>query len=342
MNARRLNSSGCVIAALALALMSTAHAQDAKPQPAPPQPAPPQPAKQRLPTTDRLAPPADPAGISRLKLNPLPIQQQQAWAGQLAPTPITPAPEVVRLWSDQTRASARITSHDLSAVAELDARQFAIREAASTRLRAPTVTAEVIFAILAQGDLSVEQRERLLTIAQEKVLALPRGALGLRMQPSGDARNPGVEVLLLLPGMPAEKVLKIGDRIEKIDGKALATSSDLVEIIQSKMPGESVRLSIARQQRDDRAKPKIDPAGGFIEDRMEFEVALTSAIDLDKFEDRIGSPLRSVVLERRLLALREAQVRFAPATARVITPPPSPKKQPAAKADPIQPPLLDD
>ncbi len=263
----------------------------------------------------------------------------------LLQTPITPAPEVVRLWAPQTLASVRLSVQDLSSVAELDSREFARREAASARLRGASVTAEVIFAILAQGELSVEQRERLLTIAQEKVLALPRGALGLRMQPSGDVRNPGVEVLLLLPGMPAERVLKIGDRIERIDGQPLATSSDLVEIIQSKLPGESVRLSIARQQRDDRGKPKIDPAGGFIEDRMEFEVALTTAVDLDKFEDRLASPVRSVVLERRLLAWREAETRFAPATSRVIAPAPVParvKKSPPPKATATEPLPTDD
>lgn len=309
--------------ALALAASGTSSAQEVKPKPT----------KPIAPLANRLAPVA---------VQP---QQPQPWGGNLLQAPMTPAPEVIRLWDAQTVAAVRLSSHDLSAVAELDSREFVRREAASTKLRANSVTADVIFAILLKAQLSVEQRERLLTIAQEKVLALPRGALGLRMQPSGDVRNPGVEVLLLLPGMPAERVLKIGDRIERIDGQPLATSSDLVEIIQSKLPGESVRLSVARQQRDDRGKPKIDPAGGFVEDRMEFEVALTTAIDLDKFEDRLSSPVRSVVLERRLLALREAEERFAPATSRVIAPLPAPiqvKKPRPPKDAPIEPQPLDD
>lgn len=336
MNSSRINTLRCIASALAVAMTVAALAQDVKPKQSKPLP----------PVANRLSPVAIPPVVVKVKVDPLAIQQPpvQLWGGNLRQAPITPAPEVVRLWEAQTLASVRISAQDLSAVAELDSREFVRREAAGARLRAPGVTAEVIFAILSQGDLSVEQRERLLTIAQEKVLALPRGALGLRMQPSGDMRNPGVEVLLLLPGMPAERVLKIGDRIERIDGQPLATSSDLVEIIQSKMPGESVRLSIARQQRDDRGKPKIDPAGGFVEDRMEFEVALTTAVDLDKFEDLLASPIRSIVLERRLLALREAEARFAPETLKVSAPLPAPDrvKKPASRDAPIEPPLTDD
>ncbi len=323
MNCATTNALARIALVSILAVSGTVSAQEVKPKPT----------KPVAPLANRLAPVA---------VQPQPPQQ---WGGNLLQTPITPAPEVVRLWDAQTVAAVRLSAQDLSAVAELDSREFARREAASAKLRAKSVTAEVIFAILSKAELSVEQRERLLTIAQEKVLALPRGALGLRMQPSGDVRNPGVEVLLLLPGMPAERVLKIGDRIERIDGQPLATSSDLVEIIQSKLPGESVRLSVARQQRDDRGKPKIDPAGGFVEDRMEFEVALTTAVDLDKFEDRLASPVRSVVLERRLLALREAETRFAPATKRVIAPLPVPihvKKPRSPKDAAIEPRPLDD
>ncbi len=320
------------------ALTAAAVAQDIKPPEAAQQHA-----KPPLPAAKAAGALPNGPVIVKVKPDPLVIQQQQPWGGQLAQAPLTPAPEVVRLWAPETVASVRLSNHDLSAVAELDAKEFARREAASARLGLSSVPAEVIFAILARGELSVEQCERLLAIAQDKVLALPRGALGLRMQPSGDPRNPGVEVLLLLPGMPAERVLKIGDRIERIDDRPLATSSDLVEIVQSKMPGDHVRLSIARQQRDERGKPKLDPAGGFIDDRMEFDVALTTAVDLDRFEDQLASPVRSVVLERRLLALREAEARFSPRTVKIKSPPPAPivpKKRPSdagAARDPLTP-----
>ena len=245
------------------------------------------------------------------------IGGQQLWRGDIMQSPMLPAPEVVRLWSEEVLANVRISAKVLSLVADLDSHEFAQRQTASARLSDPTVTTEEVFAILVRGNLSDEQRERLLTVAREKVLALPRGALGIRMQVSGNPEKPGVEVQMLLPDMPAASVLKIGDRIESIDGKPVKTSNDLVDIIQSKVPGVSVKLSVARQQRDEREKPKLDGKGGFVEEHVEVQVDLTSATNLDKFEGQFPTSSRSTVLERRLLALREAEEKFAPATAKV-------------------------
>ena len=245
------------------------------------------------------------------------IGGQQLWRGDIMQSPMLPAPEVVRLWSEEVLANVRISAKVLSLVADLDSHEFAQRQTASARLSDPTVTTEEVFAILVRGNLSDEQRERLLTVAREKVLALPRGALGIRMQVSGNPEKPGVEVQMLLPDMPAASVLKIGDRIESIDGKPVKTSNDLVDIIQSKVPGDSVKLSVARQQRDEREKPKLDGKGGFVEEHVEVQVDLTSATNLDKFEGQFPTSSRSMVLERRLLALREAEEKFAPATAKV-------------------------
>lgn len=258
-----------------------------------------------------------PDAQSPVKVKIDPLAGQQLWRGDLMQSRIQPAPEVVRLWSEEVISNARISAKVLSLVADLDSREFAQRQAASARLSDPTVTTEEIFAVLVRGNLSDEQRERLLTVAREKVLALPRGALGIRMQVSGNPEKPGVEVQMLLPNMPAEKVLKIGDRIERIDGKPVNTSNDLVDIIQSKLPGDQVKLSVARQERDEREKPKLDGKGGFLEENLEVVVDLTSATNLDKFEGQFPTQTRSMVLERRLLALREAEDKFAPATAKV-------------------------
>ncbi len=241
----------------------------------------------------------------------------QAPAGALPPArlqaaPLMPAPEVVRLWSPEVCSQVRLSGTLLQTVADLDSRDYERRQAASVMLGGPTVTAEEIFALLVRGELTNEQVERLLAVAQAKVLALPRGALGLRMQPSGDLEHPGVEVILLIPRMPAETVLKLGDRIERIDGKPIATSTDLVEIIQSKLPGESVRLSVARPLRDERGKTKLDANRQVIEEQLTLDVPLASATDLEQYEDRLAPQTRSVILERRLLALREAHERFAP------------------------------
>ena len=257
----------------------------------------------------------DPPVPVKVKIEP--VGGQQLWRGDIMQSQMVPAPEVVRLWSEDVLTNVRISAKVLSLVADLDSHEFAQRQTASARLADPTVTTEEVFAILVRGNLSDEQRERLLTVAREKVLALPRGALGIRMQVSGNPDRPGVEVQMLLPGMPAASVLKIGDRIESIDGKPVKTSNDLVDIIQSKVPGDSVKLSVARQQRDEREKPKLDGKGGFVEEHVEVQVDLTSATNLDKFEGQFPTSSRSMVLERRLLALREAEEKFAPATAKV-------------------------
>ena len=257
----------------------------------------------------------DPPAPVKVKIEA--VDGQLLWFGDQRQSPMLPAPEVVRLWSEEVLANVRISAKVLSLVADLDSHEFAQRQTASARLSDPTVTTEEVFAILVRGNLSDEQRERLLTVAREKVLAIPRGALGIRMQVSGNPEKPGVEVQMLLPDMPAASVLKIGDRIESIDGKPVKTSNDLVDIIQSKLPGDSVKLSVARQQRDEREKPKLDGKGGFVEEHLEVQVDLTSATNLDKFEGQFPTSSRSMVLERRLLALREAEEKFAPATAKV-------------------------
>ena len=234
--------------------------------------------------------------------------------GGFQTVPITAAPEVVRLWSPEVSSSVRLSSTLLASVADLDSREFARRQAASAKLSDPSVTAEEIFAVLVRGELSNEQLERLLSIAHRKVMSLPRGALGLRMQPSGDLNHPGVEVILLIPKMPAEKVLKLGDRIEKIDGRPIATSTDLVEIIQSKLPGETVRLNVARPLRDERGRPRLNEAQQGVEEQLTFDVPLASATELEQFEDRMAPQSRSVILERRQKALDDANERFSPRT----------------------------
>jgi len=122
----------------------------------------------------------------------------------------------------------------------------------------------------------------------------------------------GQQAFTLLPGMPASAVLKVGDRIEEIDGKPVSNSNDLVDLIQSRLPGDTVKLRVARPERDERGRPRLDGQGGFVEQRLNVDMQLTTAADLDKFEGQFPSMSRSLVLERRLLALQQAEERFAP------------------------------
>lgn len=249
--------------------------------------------------------------VRKVPVNPA-LQQPQVWRGDLMGQPPTPAPEVLRLWSPEVLSSVKISAKVRAAVTALDSAVFNERSEASRVLADASVPPEQLFAVLDREELSTEQRERLLAVAQEKVIALPRGALGIRMQPSGDLQRPGVEIIMLLPGMPASAVLKVGDRIEEIDGKPVSNSNDLVDLIQSRLPGDTVKLRVARPERDERGRPRLDGQGGFVEQRLNVDMQLATAADLDKFEGQFPSMSRSLVLERRLLALQQAEERFAP------------------------------
>ena len=273
---------------------------------------------------DRRAPAdlrANPAGL-------LPIQQ---------PSVVTPAPEVVRLWTPEVASKVQLSSTLLSTIADLGSPDFALRQSASAKLADQAVTAEELFALLVRGRLSDEQVERVLAAAHSKVMAMPRGALGIRMQPSGDHAHPGIEVTMLLPKLPAEKVLRIGDRIEKIDGKPVTDSNDLVEIIQSKLPGETVRLYVARPLRDDRGKQVLNDNREVVEENLTIDIPLASATELDQVAERQALPSRSIVMERRQKALNEANARFSPKPVGAVVAPVADSDSKAAPKPPITP-----
>ncbi|KAB8138638.1 PDZ domain-containing protein [Gracilibacillus oryzae] len=58
----------------------------------------------------------------------------------------------------------------------------------------------------------------------------------------------GVYVVSVVDDMPAEGVLRPGDRITKIDGKAIAEANDLIDYVQTKEAGDQIHLSIIRDE----------------------------------------------------------------------------------------------
>lgn len=59
----------------------------------------------------------------------------------------------------------------------------------------------------------------------------------------------GVYVLDVFPDMPAEKVLKPGDRIIAVDGRNLISSSQFMKYVQSKPPGAQLKVTIVRKEK---------------------------------------------------------------------------------------------
>ena len=61
----------------------------------------------------------------------------------------------------------------------------------------------------------------------------------------------GVTVTGLIPNMPARKALRTGDRIVALDGRVVLTSNDLSEIVQMKRPGQRIKVTVMRGERDE-------------------------------------------------------------------------------------------
>ncbi|MCP4497617.1 MAG: hypothetical protein GY825_12655, partial [Phycisphaeraceae bacterium] len=87
---------------------------------------------------------------------------------------------------EQLRIAA-VPKHVRVVVDRLAADGFDERERASADLREMSITNDVLMAVLEQDGLDEEQRNRLLRVLRWRVLYRPRGAVGIRMEPSGTA-----------------------------------------------------------------------------------------------------------------------------------------------------------
>ncbi|MFC4404682.1 SepM family pheromone-processing serine protease [Gracilibacillus xinjiangensis] len=58
----------------------------------------------------------------------------------------------------------------------------------------------------------------------------------------------GVYVVSVLEDMPAENILKTGDRIVKIDGMDIAEANDLIDYVGTKQAGDIINLTIIRDE----------------------------------------------------------------------------------------------
>lgn len=192
--------------------------------------------------------------------------------------------------------SVKIDPQVRKAVQDLDDPSFSMREQATDVLLDDSTDKLQLYAMLAGKDLTCEQRYRLLTVLQEKLVNVPRGALGVStdlVEMHQMQRNPfgaveGVRIAELLPGLPAERVLQVGDRITHIDGKALVQMGDLQFMVQSKRPGERVQLSVKRAKVDGQGHVLVDGDGREVMEELEIGIELGSAEALKAIGGRFG------------------------------------------------------
>jgi hypothetical protein len=141
-------------------------------------------------------------------------------------------------------------------VSLLDSAEWAVREKAARSLEAHPAPDEALLRILDQDELAEEQRQRLMNVIARRILLRERGALGIRMNTRvgfAEGGIAGVEITQLIAGLPAERVLKVGDVITRIDERDIRVNTDLITHVQRMQPGEVIDVRVLR--------PRTLPAG---------------------------------------------------------------------------------
>jgi len=189
---------------------------------------------------------------------------------------------------------------------------FERRERAQSKLIDQPIDVRQLCAALEAPTLTGEQRYRLLDVLRWQLRARPRGALGIKMlwRQTRQSEPGAVEIVQLLPGLPAEHVLRQGDKITHVDGNELFFQDDLIVIVQSKKPGEKVRLNLLRQRRDSDGN-LVTVDGRVAVDPVAAVLDLGSAEKLRDPETGIPTPAGAVDEERVKEALI-ASWRYAP------------------------------
>ena len=192
-------------------------------------------------------------------------------------------------------------------VRRLSSLEWAERADATARLLDRAIPDEQVWVHLRTGGLPAEAHARLLHVGQERLVHAPRGALGIQMAARFE-ENDGVVVTGLVPGMPAQKVLKPGDRIVSIEGQRIQVSTQLTAIVQARRPGDRIAMIVMRGERDELGRVKGGADGKPVETRVELQVELGSREDLDRLGD--GNAINdapAVEAQARLRALRLAE-----------------------------------
>lgn len=167
--------------------------------------------------------------------------------------------------------------------------------------------------MLARDDLSIEQRYRLLDVLQHRLDEAPRGAVGITMLWTDAIRGEpaGVQVRELIPGLPAERSLVVGDLIFNVDGRKLHFRDDLLVLVQSKHPGDPVTLKIRRTRRDERGDIVTDDEGVTVKDTIDLALNLGSTHQLvDPLTGRRTD--RGTVWQTRHREVQAARQRYGP------------------------------
>ncbi len=208
--------------------------------------------------------------------------------------------------------TARVPADLRELVGGLADPNWSVREDVGRRLESHPAPNEALLRVLDQDELTEEQRQRLMNIIAWRIVMQPRGALGIRMNTRmgfADGGVAGVEITQLIQGLPAERVLKVGDVITRIDERDIRVNTDLITHVQRMPPGQVIDVQVLR--------PRTVPAGeapgpGWIRiegDRwfepVEVEFALGS---YEKLGDTVG--VVNPETQRRMELVRQLRIQW--------------------------------
>ncbi|HEV7662509.1 MAG TPA: PDZ domain-containing protein [Chloroflexota bacterium] len=137
-----------------------------------------------------------------------------------------------------------------------------------------------------------ETNKRLIDESKPVAAVVALRAAGYPVEISGQ----GAEVQSILPGLPADGVLQVGDIIVAVDGDAVDTTNTLIERIRRHQVGDRVTLTILREgQRQDLQLGTKDsptepgrPVVGVTISTYLFEVRMPFPVDIES--DNVGGP----------------------------------------------------
>jgi hypothetical protein len=214
---------------------------------------------------------------------------------------------------ERVAAVESFDSELLALVAQLNDATYQRRERAMRTLLDERFDNLQLCALLSREDLSLEQRHRLLFVLCEQIVNTPRGALGISMRIGNLVnRRPGVEITDFVPGLPAERVLEVGDRITHINGRPIATQEDLIILVQTQRPGEEIHLTVDRPRRDERGDIVRDGDGAPTVETLNVSFELGSAAQLVDPRTGRSSAVNSAVAQHRRLEAQVARRRYGP------------------------------
>lgn len=86
-----------------------------------------------------------------------------------------------------------------------------------------------------------------------KIVAFQKSGFDVKLS------NNGAIIMQLIPGFPAEKILKIGDIVTKVDEKKIHTAADLIESLKGRKVNENVKITYRRGKEERVAELKLQP-----------------------------------------------------------------------------------